>query len=77
MRVTRADAGYDNLVVEHINGIGGSAARLMGEALRGGLKQFKPSIERDLLARVDAAIVRAADTREVRIGLSRLSKQRP
>src|SRR5205085_10577946 len=28
LRVTKADARYDNLVVEHIAGVGGSAARL-------------------------------------------------
>ena len=32
LRVTKADVTYDNLVVEHLNGVGGSAARLMGEA---------------------------------------------
>jgi hypothetical protein len=76
LRVAKADVTYDNLVVEHINGIGGSAARLTGEALRSGLKRWKPSIERDVLARADAAIVKAADTREVRIGLGGLVKKK-
>ncbi len=76
LRVTRAEVSYDNLVVEHINGIGGSAARLTGEAVRSGLKQWKPSIERNLLARVETAIVRAADTREVRIGLGGLARKK-
>jgi hypothetical protein len=72
LRVTHADVGYDNLVVEHINGIGGSAARLIGETLRSTLKLCKPSLEQDLLDRADAAIIKAADTREVRLSLGRL-----
>jgi hypothetical protein len=76
LRVVKAAVSYDNLVVEHLNGVGGSAARLMGEALRSTLKQWKPSIERNLLARAEAAIVKAADTREVRIGLGGLVKKK-
>jgi hypothetical protein len=70
LRVTKADVSYDNLVVEHIAGIGGTGARLVGEALRSMLKQWKPSLERELLAKANSAIVKAADTREVRISLS-------
>ena len=75
LRVTKAQVSYDHLVVEHIAGIGGTAARLLGDALHSGLRQWKPSIERNLLARTEAAIVRAADTREVRIGLGGLVKK--
>jgi hypothetical protein len=76
LRVTKADISYDNLVVEHIAGVGGSAARLIGEAVHGTLKHCKPSLERELLARADATIVKAADTREVRLGLSGLVKKK-
>jgi hypothetical protein len=76
LRVTNADLSYDNLVVEHVAGIGGSAARLIGEAVRGTLKHTRPSLERDLLARADAAIVKAADSREVRLGLGGLGKKK-
>ena len=72
LRVTRADVSYDNLVVMHIAGIGGSGARLLGEGIRSSLKQWKPSIERELLAKANAAIVKAADTREVRLSLGSL-----
>ena len=76
LRVTSAHVSYDNLVVEHVAGVGGSAARLTGEAVRSALRQWKPSLERDLLARADAAILKAADTREVRIGLGGLLKKK-
>jgi hypothetical protein len=75
LRVVRADLQYDNLVVEHVAGVGGTGARLLGEAVRGGIHRFHPGLERDLLARADAAIVRAGDTREVRVSLSKLLKK--
>ena len=76
LRVTKAAVGYDNLVVEHLPGFGGSAARVTGEALRSALKRWKPSLERDVTAKASAAIVKAADTREVRLGLGGASKKK-
>jgi hypothetical protein len=72
LRVLQADSGYDNFVVEHIAGMGGEAAKLLGDAARGSLKQWRPSMERELLAKADAAIVKAGDTKEVRVSLSKL-----
>jgi hypothetical protein len=76
LRVTRADIRYDNLVVEHINGIGGSGAKLLGQAVHDCMNQWKPSIERDLLAKANSAIVKAADTREIRLGFGSLLKKK-
>ena len=72
LRVTRADVSYDNLEVMRIAGIGGTGARWLGEAIRSSLKQWKPSIERELMAKANTAIVKAADTREVRLSLTSL-----
>jgi hypothetical protein len=72
LRVVKADCAFDNFVVEHIAGVGGEVAKLVGDAARGGLKQWHPSFERHLLEKADAAIVKAADTKEVRLGLSKL-----
>jgi hypothetical protein len=72
LRVLQAESGYDNFVVEHIAGLGGEAAKLLGDAARGSLKQWRPSMERELLARADAALVKAGDTKEVRVSLSKL-----
>jgi hypothetical protein len=74
LRVTKAKCNYDNLVVEHLNGIGGDGAKLIGRAVHEAMKQWRPDIERDLLAKANAAIVKAADTREVRIGFGSLLK---
>lgn len=72
LRVLQAESGYDNLVVEHIAGLGGEAAKLLGDAAHGSIKQWRPSMERDLLAKANAAIVKAGDTKEVRVSLSKL-----
>lgn len=72
VQVVKARLGYDNLVVEHIPGIGGSAARLLGRAFHEALDQWHPSVERGLLERANAAILRAGHTREVRISLGRI-----
>jgi hypothetical protein len=76
LRATKADLKYDNLVVEHIAGVGGAAAKLMGEAAQRMLHEFKPQLEHELLAKADAAITKAADTKEVRVRLADLLKRK-
>jgi hypothetical protein len=72
LRVVGSELAYDNFVVEHIAGVGGEMAKLLGEAAHASLKQWRPSLERNLLERANAAIAKAADTREVRLGLAAL-----
>lgn len=72
LKVVQSNIRYDNMVVEHMAGVGGSAARLLGEGVRSSLKQWKPSLERNLLARANAAVLKAGDTREVRLSLTKL-----
>ncbi|MGD9715063.1 MAG: hypothetical protein AB7V46_23845 [Thermomicrobiales bacterium] len=69
LRVVRSDLGYDNLVVEHTAGVGGDVAEILGDLLIGRLRQWKPSLERNLREKANAAIVKAADTKEVRVNL--------
>ncbi|CAN5316527.1 hypothetical protein BH10PLA2_BH10PLA2_27290 [soil metagenome] len=75
VRVLHATTGYDQLVVEHLPGIGGDAAKILGEAVVENMKKWHPSIERNLLERLNAAIVKAGDSKEIRVGLTGL--QRP
>jgi hypothetical protein len=77
LKVTKADLNYDNLKFEHIAGVGGEAAQIIGEAAHAAVKQWRPSIERDLLARANTAIVKAGGEREVRISLAKLLKSTP
>jgi hypothetical protein len=69
LRVVKSDLGYDNLVVEHTAGVGGETAKVLGDAVVGGMRQWKPSLERNLRDKANAAIVKAADTKEVRVNL--------
>jgi hypothetical protein len=75
VRAVSAKLGYDHLVVEHIAGVGGDAAKVLGQALLKLLHELDPSLERELLAKANAAILRAADTKEIRIGLATLLKE--
>jgi hypothetical protein len=72
VRVTDARLTYDNVVVEHTLGVGGDAAKLLGDALLDAVKQWKPSLERDLLIKANKAIIKAGDTKEVRISITKL-----
>jgi hypothetical protein len=76
LRVVRSDLRYDNFVTEHIAGVGGDLADILGDTVRNGMKKWHPSLERDLLAKANASIEKAADTKEVRVGLVDLLKKK-
>jgi hypothetical protein len=67
LRVLQAEVGYNNFVVEHIAGVGGDAAKVLGETAHATLQRLRPSLERRLLEKANAAIVKAGDTKEVRV----------
>lgn len=72
LRVTDAKVWYKDLEFERVAGIGGDAAPILGEALHDALDHFRPKLEKDLLKKASTAIVKAADTKEVRISLGSL-----
>jgi hypothetical protein len=74
LRVVKSYLDYDQFVCEHTAGVGGSAAKLLGEAALHFLHEWRPGLERDLLERGNAAIVKAGDTREIRLGFGRLTR---
>jgi hypothetical protein len=74
IRVTKSDLRFENLVLEHAAGIGGEGAKLLGDAVKHSLHEWHPSLERELLAKANAAIVKAGDTKEVRLSLLNLMK---
>jgi hypothetical protein len=74
LKVTKADVKYDNLKFEHIAGVGGEAAQLIGELAHAALKQWHPSIEKDALAKASAAVIKAGQHKEVRLSLAKLFK---
>jgi hypothetical protein len=74
LRIAGSKVAYDHLVVEHLAGIGGTGARWLGEVVRGTVHELRPSIERNLLARANSAILKAGASREVRLGVGALLK---
>jgi hypothetical protein len=72
LRVLSCNLQYDNVVCEHFAGFGGTTAKVVGEIVMNSLHKWHPSIERNLLAKANAAIVKAGDTKEVRIELGKL-----
>lgn len=72
LRVLDAKLTYDQFKVEHTVGVGGDAAEVLGGAVHDMIKQIKPSLEKDLLEKANKAIVKAGDTKEVKLGLGRL-----
>ncbi len=72
LRVANSQFRYDNVVVEHTAGVGGDMARLLGEMMRSLIKAAKPNLERELIAKINAAIVKAGDTKEVRVSLGEI-----
>jgi len=72
MRVTHAKLTYENLVVEHTAGIGGDGAKLLGETIIEFVKDIRPSLEKNMLGKANKAIVKAGDTKEVKLSLSKL-----
>jgi hypothetical protein len=69
LRVLKSDFRYDNLVVEHTAGVSGEAARLLGDVMISTVHQVRPGLERKLIEKANAAIVKAGDTKEVHLSL--------
>ena len=74
LRVVKSEVAYDDLVVEHVPGLGGDAAKLLGEAVRASIKHWHPGLERKLLEKANHAILKGGDSKEVRVSLSKLWK---
>src|SRR5207302_8177276 len=73
LRVLQSDLRYDRFRVEHAAGVGGDAAKVLGEGAHAAVHLVRPSLERKLLERANAAVVKAGDTREVRVSLMKLA----
>jgi hypothetical protein len=69
LRVVKAEVAYDDLEVTHVAGVGGELAKLIGDAARKAVHELKPALEEKLLAKAEKSVLKAADTKELRIGL--------
>lgn len=72
VRVTEAKLTYWDLECEHTLGMGGDAAKVLGKAVHEVMKKVKPDMEEGLLEKANAAVVKAADTKEVKVELGNL-----
>jgi len=72
LRVVKSDVRYDRFVTEHVAGVGGDMAEWIGDKGHRLLKKIKPSLEKNLLEKANAAIVHAADTKELRVSFGNL-----
>ncbi len=71
---TGAKLFYDKLVIDHTAGLDGPDAQAIADMVIDLVKAIKPDLERDLIEKGNAAIVKAAGTREVRLELDKLMK---
>jgi hypothetical protein len=71
MHVLDAKLTYDDFKVEHTAGVGGDLAEIIGDSLHNTIKLLRPSLEKDMLAKANKAIVKAGDTKEVKLGLGK------
>lgn len=76
LRVVRSDFRHGQVIVEHTAGVGGDAARTIGDVLLAVMKQVKPSLERKLIDKANAAVLKAGNNKEVRLSLSKLVEGR-
>src|SRR5208283_4368026 len=76
LHVVHADVGYDRFVMEHVAGVGGEAAKVLGDAIKGSLDKWHPGLEREMLAKANKAIEKSADTKEVRVSVFELLKKK-
>jgi hypothetical protein len=69
VRVYQARLDYDRVVVDHIMGLDGQAAKIAGDTIREIVRRFKPDLEEQLRQRAEAAIVRVTDNRQLHLTL--------
>jgi hypothetical protein len=70
-KLANVRVGYNELVVEHMAGMGGTAAKLLGKAVTEILGELKPSLEEELLEKANKAVIKAANKQEIRVGLGK------
>lgn len=71
---TEAKLFYDKLVIDHTAGLDGEPAQKVSELAIDLIKKLMPDLEKQLLDKGGAAIVKAAGTKEVKLELDKLMK---
>jgi hypothetical protein len=74
LKITTTDAKlfYDKLTIDHTAGLDGEDAKAVGDFVIDAVKSVVPDLEKQLLEKGNAAIVKAAGTKEVKVQLDKL-----
>ncbi len=74
LKITTTDAKlfYDKLVIDHTAGLDGQDAKAVGDFVVDMVKSVKPDLEKQLLEKGNAAILKAAGTKEIKLQLDKL-----
>jgi len=72
VRATEALVFHDELIVDHTAGLDGDAAKVFGDLIVRIVLAAKPDLERDLLQKANAAVVKAAGTREFKLAFDKI-----
>jgi hypothetical protein len=63
-------------VFTHVPGLGGSAAKVVGNWTVDAVNQMKPSLERKLIEKLTEKLKKAADTKEIQVSLSGIERKK-
>lgn len=69
---TDAKIFYEGLTIDHTAGLDGEDAKKVGDLVIDLVKSVKPDLEKQLLEKGNAAIVKAAGTKEIKLELDKL-----
>ncbi|AWM35827.1 hypothetical protein GobsT_64740 [Gemmata obscuriglobus] len=72
IKATEANLFYDKVVIDHTAGLDGADAQKAGEFVIDLVKAIKPDLEQQLLEKANAAIMKAAASKEVKVPLDKL-----
>lgn len=72
VKATDAKLFYDKLIIDHTAGLDGEDAKKAGEFVLDLVKGVKPDLEKQLLDKANAGIVKAASSKEIKVPLDKL-----
>lgn len=76
MRVVQANTDLEKIVFTHVPGLGGTAAKVVGNWTMDAMQKIKPSLESNLLDKLTQKLVKAADTKEIQLSLAGVERKK-
>lgn len=71
-QVMQVQVGYDQVSFDHVAGLGGEAAEQLGRLGLAVVRQARPSLEHGMRERLEAALLKAATKKELKVSTSQL-----